>query len=347
MTSRYFLSVSLAATLTLAISAPGSTGADGESKTALKENVTGGDGDVFIVAHQRQLYAEARRNGYLITGAPDLTSESAKSDFTRRIEARGQDRKVLAQFCAGAHEPQIAFMLPLADEFLPVVFRDGSSDKPRPDEYAWYGYEHPLVNQLRLLRRMTQGKRLYGWMMASFMPSGDYWGTGAIRETTLEEVEWMICALVGADWDGIVWYDFNLSRPKFAAFAPRVTEICETLRDCADALGAAEPVNWAREAQGRPVSALVSGKQLFVVLLHPDCMPSEAGHPAPLCAPELRRCHGDLQLALPKGLHVKSVTSLLGEAADWATTPDSATLRYSVTGGGEILLVNLEERTES
>jgi len=302
------------------------------------------DSRSFHIVSDRMWRARGRADAKIIVSAP---TPSSVDQTVKMLSERHKTHKAAAYLCAGDHIAAIKVLLPLVDEFVVVPFHGASDEKPAVDELTWPGYDHPLINRLRQVRRLTQGKRLNAALLASFVSPARVWGVGAERNTKFEEVQWMMFAVVGADWDGIVWYDFDVTRGQFAQFAPRVTQIADALEQHGSDLGSASPMRWVQSSQGQPVSALCSGRTLFVVLLNPEYFALNAEGTG-VCSPEEpTERKGELLIKIPAGRAVTSGAFLLGQPVDITHDKDIVRVKYSFTGGGDLIVLNLSDEAKA
>ena len=232
--------------------------------------------------------------------------------------------------CRAGVTSSLRYFGPVVDQ---VVVNSFSLIEPAacdPDSPVWPRCDHPVLNFIRSLRTAAGDRRLVGCLnvrgeKASFRK----------REASFEEVEWMIAALVGANYQGIVW---RSGADLKSVFDGRLARRQEELQRFAQPLGQARCVDWAQGHGKALVSATRSGDWLFVAVLNGDYMRAGKDRVVPLPL-ETRRTQGTVTLTLSPGVAAVTVKTLAGDAVELDRHDGKAEFAYSFGGGAAIYVV--------
>jgi hypothetical protein len=232
--------------------------------------------------------------------------------------------------CRAGVTSSLQYFGPVVDQ---VVVNPFSLIEPAaldPESPVWPRCDHPVLNFIRSLRAAAGDRRLVACLnvrgeKASFRK----------REASFEEVEWMIAALVGANYQGIVW---RSSADLKGVFDGRLARRQEELQRFAQPLGQARNLDWAQGHGKAMVSATRSGDWLFVTILNGDYMRAGKDRIVPLPL-ETRRTQGTVTLTLPAGVAAVKVMTLAGDPVESERRDGKAEFRYSFGGGAETYVI--------
>lgn len=271
----------------------------------------------------------------------------SRSEATRKmkdaITALQGRRHSFCWVCrAGLHET-----LPWVAEIVDLVgvnpFLYTPEEAPEEGEVIWPRWNHPVLNELRRLKRLAGGKRVFG--AVNLHGEDHLFGE---REATMEEVEWMIYAVVGSNYKGLVLRDRKpkakrkLEKWKARTEHPRIHALVENLLVHAEELGIATPVDWASASDKQiPVAALLGRTKLFLVLLHPDYMNARRhkGVPFPATA---GAASGEIRVRTQQA-RIASCTLLSGVNVRIKKEKDGAyTIPFAFVRGGMMLVCRVD-----
>ena len=102
---------------------------------------------------------------------------------------------------------------PLVDTICLNPFLFTCKNGPKPDDPIWPGLDHPFVNHLREIQANADHKDLLGGI---YLTGDPQWF--AKRQASFEEVRWMVFALVGAKFKGVIWRDDPAKCPGSGAY---------------------------------------------------------------------------------------------------------------------------------
>lgn len=235
-----------------------------------------------------------------------------------------------------------ANMLSTLERFAPAVdqvtinpFVHLDDESPEESALSWPGADHPVLNNLRTTREVAGETRTIAWLDLRGEPR--YFDR---RQAAFEEVEWMTVALVGANYQGIIWRH-DAYQPGSLGWEAQLRQLEAGLSGEADGLGTARPVDWITGSPGELLSAVAAHDRLYVCMLNPDYMqalPDGDGFRFPLES-EARRV--DVALALPEGVDVVNARYLRGGDVPVEHHGDQVSLSARLRGGGEIVVVEI------
>lgn len=199
----------------------------------------------------------------------------------------------------------------------------------------WPGVDHPVVNKLRQIRTLAPGKRLIACVDLDGEPSI----FGRNRHACLNEVEWMVLAVIGANFQGLVWRRDRAGIP----WSYRLDCLVQNLACFREDLGKASP-SADTQANGGPchVSVMTSESLLFLVLLHPEYMRLDQQSKVRLPVdPKVQA--GEVTLTFPKGVAIEPEgTTVRGKRLSPRVEGERVIVPYCFSGGGEMLILNLK-----
>lgn len=232
--------------------------------------------------------------------------------------------------CRGQQLETIALVAPRVSQIVTNPFVNDPPNTALPPHDAWPQVDHPLIHQLRRIR-VTAGERTR--VLACINLDGEKHRFDG-RRPTVEELEWMHFAAIGAHYQGIVWRADH--KP-----GERLHRLQNALVRRAAPLGRARPVNWLRPARGLQASALATRETLFICLLHPKVMTltHEGKVKLPLGVPARAQ---SVEVALPPGVRVEQVESLLGDDVSWRSKASGVVIDYTLKRGGDMLIAKLK-----
>lgn len=207
---------------------------------------------------------------------------------------------------------------------------------------AWENTDHPVINHLREVREAAGSTGVIGCLDLRGEPR--YFDN---RQASFQEIEWMIYAVIGANYQGLVWRYRGGQRDDLP-WKDRLARLETQLQAESEGLGDAEPVDWVQTADDTPVSSLASDSRLYICLLHPDfmqLMPDGKSFQMPL---EHEPANTDLALKLPPGVGIDEIRTLGGLPVMFQNEDGEVRLRHRLTGGGTMLVAHLRgNRTEA
>ena len=175
------------------------------------------------------------------------------------------------------------------------------------------------------------------------MTCREIWGIPRARPELFDELRWMTMAVIGADYDGILWGHFRCEEE----WSNMLNTLTGQFKSHAADLALATLVDWVKAPKGQPVSALASDKKLFITLLNTDYMIISQDKKEIVGALNPGRCQGKLTLNLPSGVSVETATTLDGSPVILTQTKDGITCPYDFASGGEMIIVSItREGTE-
>ncbi len=285
----------------------------------------------FVIGPEMPFRAHMRRTGVFINAhhIPKPASEVVKS-----IKQSKGAKPVTVIICRGDQQAALSNYRSVVDQFImEALFMTPSDSGPKRGDLIWPDYDHRLVNYLRHIRSIAKGARI---IAAIPMTTREILGRPN-RPESFEEFQWMTFAVIGANYQGVLWG--HVRREKW--WNQRLARFERALKTHADGLGRALPVEWVRGPEGQPISAIASEKRLFVILLSPDYMKITAdgkGVEVPL---EAARREGDIRISLPKGRRITEGRSFWGAPLDLEANGGVITSRFGFSGGGTMLVFSL------
>lgn len=271
--------------------------------------------------------------------AGDVEVDTMHVDIAATIEKLKRNkgrRKVLSYQCRGPQREVVARFRPFTHRLIIFPYHLVCQIPPEPNDPIWPGMNHLLINRLREIRRNNPGIFIYASLQAK-QDGGNlaFWGGGK-RDWTYQEQQWRMFAVIGADFDGILW-NGGIGKPWQAQLAV----FTDSIKPVAADLGAADPVRWVRAPEGQPCSALASKDKLFVVLLHPDYMQvSSTGREIALPLSP-KRATGRLSFQCPEGIRITGGATSRGLPVRIRQQEGATTAGYRFAGGGEMLVFDL------
>lgn len=265
------------------------------------------------------------------------TPDHAYRRLTEIMSHRRADIVSSIWICRANQMATLKRFAPLVNTIAINPFVYPSNKRPTAGDPCWPGFDHPYINRIREIRTAARGKRLLGGIRLDrdLPPKG---GRQKHR-TSFEEVQWKLYAVIGAGFRGVVW---RWESKDAVFFFDRVKRLENQLKPYVKDLGAARLVNWVKGPSEQPVSATVSDRRLFVILLSPYFMTvgkdgNTVRHPL---GTSLRE--GELRILLPAGRTIASGATLAGIAVELSAQGQTARVRYRFRTPGEILVLRLK-----
>jgi len=287
----------------------------------------------FPMMEETVFFARVRSSGKLLVQAFYV-------DWQKEVERLKQvstPDKVVIDLCYGEQYQAIETFLGVSDEFVISAFIDSCGEGPRKEDKVWPGFDHHLINRLRKIRALAPGKHLYATIPVTKIVKSTFPSNTPEHSTTLGEAQWMVYALVGADWDGILWFDFDRS----SQWAFDLLRIEEALGRNADDIASASPVDWVTGSRTEPLSALCSERRLFVVLLNPAYYAIDEQGVSTFPIAETPPLEGQIVIKPPQNRSIESGSTLLGKSLELVRDGGSVKASYAFTGGGEMLVFDV------
>ncbi len=292
----------------------------------------------FWVIHESQ--AGAKSSGMLM-GCPAHKHGTPDEAFERLediLKARPSHQLSSIWVCRANQTEILKRFAPLIDQVFINPFVHLSDQGPASEDFMWPNFKHPVVNRLREIRANGGEKRL----LACVNLRGETSLFGK-RPASFEEIEWMIFATIGANFQGLVWRG-NLNR---IPWARRLRRFADNLKRYADDLGTARPVGWVKPIGSQPVSAICSEKTLFVVLLNPHYMTLDRQQAVRLPLKLSAAQDAEVEISPPEGVTITSVESLGSRAPRLYRDRNHIRARCRFAGGGQMLVFHLSHGSGS
>lgn len=253
-------------------------------------------------------------------------------EHLRRIHLDDPGREIRVWVCR-VNQMQTLRMFAQAPDVIGVnPFIALNKDSPKREAVIWPGLDRRLLNSIRGIRNAAPNTRLFACIsvdgQSPLFPK---------RSPSLQELRWMACAVIGGSFQGISW------RPDRGTSAARkeIVAIEEAVRPFAKDLATARPVNLVSAPKDQPVTALVHGKRLFVVLLSPDYLNYRDGRPVthPL---DLIERTGEIKIRTSRRFRVTSAATISGLPLVVREEADASCVSYRLADSADILVINVD-----
>lgn len=227
---------------------------------------------------------------------------------------------------------------PLADRIFTNPVVHDSAISPGKKDKIWPYADHPILNQIRQIRTKAADKKLIACINMAGEPK-----RFQKRKASYEEIEWLVLATVGGNFQGIVWR----GNPDALPCRSRLKHLEAGLMNYSVPLGAATPVRWAHASQNVPISVLKSKRFLFVVLLNPAYLCDVGFAKAPKLPLSDDPVKVDVCLDTPTNCKIVSAITLDGQTVPFQMDQNTVKLSPSFHGGGEILILKYQEKNKT
>ena len=292
--------------------------------------------DKFLIVPESQTYADSFGMVMICPAHAHGTPDEAMAKLKKILETFPSNQVSTIWVCRADQTNTLRKFAPVVDRIVVNTFALTSNLGPKKGDPIWPKFDHPFLNHIRELRNIAGKKNLLGCIDVA----GES-GYFKDRSISFEEIEWMVYALVGANYQGIVWRG-NLDS---LSWGNRLHQLESSLGQYSDTLGVAEVVNWVTTSTKQPISALITKNYLFIVLLNTEHLKlSEITKRVvlPLDTPD---CRGSLSIQLPKGIRIISGKTLSGLPVKITHQDKSIQIPYHYRGGGEIIVLSLTHET--
>lgn len=255
----------------------------------------------------------------------------------KKLAAKPADQPALAQLCVGSQEESLRLYAPLVDIVAINPFAQSTGDVLTSGP-LWEGFDHPLVNRAREIRRLAGETQLLARIDVQATEPGPLRN----RPPSFEEVQWLAFAAVGAGYGGLVWVRYK-SEPRIDA---EIDALSGRLRHYGEDFCEAKPVPWVEGRDQLPVSALASREKLFVVVLNPAYFHDKTDdrYTLPL-DPKALEC--TVAVCPPEGVLVDAAQTLAGRRILLNPRDNAIEARFHLRGGGEILVFSLAQKNRA
>lgn len=290
-------------------------------------------GSPFPVMEETTFYSRVRSSGKTLV-------QGFYVDWRREVERlRGSTTpdRVVVDLCFGSQYEAIETFFDVSNEFVISPFIDLCQEGPKEEDKVWPAFDHPLINRLRKLRNMTPRKRIYATIPVSRTGEHTFPPEVPQHSTTAAEAQWMICAVVGSDWDGVLSFNFDPA----AASAYEVSRLQQAIEQHAGHIAAASPVDWVSSREGQPVSALFSPGRLYVVLLESTYYTFDEEGVCNIPVGRPPSAEREIAITLPEGCLLESADSLLEGPVSFHIDGSVARVKHTLEGGGDILVFGI------
>lgn len=232
-----------------------------------------------------------------------------------------------------------ASLLSTLEKFAPHVdqvtvnpFAQLQHQAPQDAAPIWNSVDHPVINQVREMRATAGTTGLLGCLDLRGEPR--YF---ANRQASFEEIEWMVFAMVGANYQGLVWRHHDRERGNLP-WEDQLARLESQLLAEAEGLGNATPVDWVQATGNTPVSALASSSRLYICILHRDYMELTSDSESFQMPLEHESVNTALVVRLPKGLRIDDIRTRAGLPVMLQAVDGEVPLQHRLRDGGTRLL---------
>ena len=238
------------------------------------------------------------------------------------------DRTAAVWICRQNQLQTLATCADHADCIIVNPITEISRRPPPADAALWPGADHPVLNRLRHLRMAGCQTRL----LACIDLAGEKNRFNG-RTASADEIHWQVLAVIGGNFQGLVWRGEPDQRRHFEQFEKHIAQHTAELT-------AAHLVNWAKPPERSFVSVLASKAKVFIVLLNPQYMKSvRPGRPVQLPL-ERPTSSGRIELHLPDTVTPSHATTLAGQSIELTATGDRLNVQYQYHGPGQMIIVH-------
>jgi len=284
----------------------------------------------FLFTTEAEITSEAAGMVMVCPAHAHGTPEEALAKLRKILENRPKEEISAIWVCRSNQLETLKMFAPEVDRVVINTFCLTSKQGPDPNDLIWPRWDHPLINHLRQSRKFAGEVEL----IACIDLSGES-SFFAKRSAALEEIIWMVYAVVGANFQGIAWRGSISGMDKIKELE---VNLAKHTRD----LGAARPVGWAKGPDNLRFSTIASSKYLFVVLLHPDFMKVSGKDQKIILPLEMKPCQGSIILQPPPSIKIRTGKYLSGIPLQLTSDEDHIQVPFVFRGGGEILIFPLE-----
>lgn len=295
----------------------------------------------YVIEPEMPYRAHLRTTGVFINAHHLSGTGQTAQGVVDSLKSKANRPYVAVIICRGPQEETIKTFWDVSDQYIfESLFLKPDWTPPSKDTLIWPGYDHPMINYIRRIRMASMGKPS---IVSVPMTCREIWGIPRARPELFDELRWMTMAVIGADYDGILWGHFRCEEQ----WSNMLNTLAGQLKTHAADLALANPVDWVKAPKGQPVSALASDKKLFITLLNTDFMIISEDKKEIVGALNPGRCQGKLKLNLPPGISVKTATTLDGSLVKLTQVKGGITCPYDFASGGEMIIISItREGTE-
>ncbi len=260
------------------------------------------------------------------------TPAEAMAKLKKTLRNRPDDQASSIWVCRSSQMETLKMFAPVVDRIVVNPFVLTSKQGPNDSDIIWPKFDHSFVNRIRALRANGCGKSLFACI--DLRGERRYFRK---RMASFQEIQWMVYAVLGAKFQGIVWRGDHNDMP----WANRLRQLEAKLGSYAEDIGHAQPVGWINASNSQPVSALCCQNLLFVILLNPDYLTTFAPDKSVLLPLDPSPRKGVIILAPPNNITILSGNTLLGMPLKLNCTENSIQVTYHFSGSGQILVFHL------
>jgi len=257
-------------------------------------------------------------------------------EHLKRIREDNPSREIRVWACRANQMPTLRMFAPVSDVIGTNPFVVLNKESPKCKVAIWPSFDHPVLNSVREIRLAAPNVRMFACISVEgqrpLFPK---------RGPSLAELRWMAYAVIGGNYQGICWRPDRGKPP----ISERLAELEQVIKPFAADLAAARPVDLVSAPSGQPVTALLRGKHLFVVLLSPEYMLFRDNKPVayPL-APAVRT--GRITVPTNGQFRVVSAATISGLPQTVKEDGLVSYVSYRLADSGEILVLNLDRSPE-
>ena len=257
------------------------------------------------------------------------TPEEAMQKLQEMLKDRPADQISSVWVCRANQMATLKMFAPVVDRVYINPFVLTSNYIPEPNDLIWPGFDHSFINTIRVIRSGAGSANLVACLDLRGEPTHF-----RKRRACFAEIQWMIYAVIGANFQGITW------RAKAnPAWADHLQRLEDNLKKYSEDLGAAHPVNWIAKNSQNPATAICAKEKLFICLLRSDYLrKTENGKDVPLPLNDTTQ-KGTVIIRAPKGVSVLSGQTLSGRSVSLEHQQGFVQVEYRFTGGGDMLVL--------
>lgn len=286
----------------------------------------------FVIEPEMPYRAKMRATGIFLN-AHHLTKPT--QEVIDSIKSMPNRPQVTVIICRGPQEETVKTFWNVSDQFiLEGLFLKPEWNPPSKDTLIWPGFNHPMINYVRKIRMATMGKPT---IVSVPMTCREVWGVPRKRPELFDELKWMTMAVIGANYQGILWGHFRCEEQ----WSVMLNILTDQIKTYAADLKRANPVHWVIGPKGQPVSALASDNKLFITLLNTDFMKVSEDKKEISGALHPKRCRGNLILNLPPGISAETAFTFDGSPVKLTKDKDGIQCPYHFNTGGEMIIVSI------
>jgi len=301
----------------------------------------------FLMQTDDIFKSDILRNGGLFVTAAAVNNKGGKERARRWLSELKHRPRVTKGFCTEVDiVGAVRYWLPVVDEFyFDVAATPWFSNEVGYDvskATLWPGYSNPFVDRIRAIRETAgSSAAFYAGVYLRHRWIWQVSGERMKRGVKFEEARWLCLAVIGSDYQGIIWRKEDKHRT--GLLAKRLSRFQEQVMVYAEDLGVASPVKWLEPSPDQPATVLLAKKRLFLVLLNPDYMAMDyQDKNVPLPVTETPR-QGTVIIRPGGGWTIGSAVNLAANPVPIRRVEGKFHVHYRYHGGGDMVAIDVTE----